>query len=367
MVEFLTDIPLPGRMLTMSNVPAGSSGVRKPLSAFVAGPENRLVAGAISALMQSTSCATEAQQLNRLKPPVLVLFGPSGTGKTHLARGLVRYWQEHRGPESAEYIPAADFRHRLNDAVKRQAELEFRRAVRSHQLLAIDDLHHLPADDYTWHEMRNTLDDYRERGATVIVTSTEPIAAIPSVPLDIRGRLACGLTLQLAPPGSAARTRLIRHASQALGRPLSEDTADRLASGLSGTVNTIFGAVFELCSAANQRGTTDSSRADQLLAARADRRPTLREIVAAVARHQSVTQVQLKSASRRQSIVFARAIAIFLARELAVASYEQIGRALGNRDHTTIIHSYRKIVSQNERDPQTQRTLEQLRHILLSR
>ena len=160
----------------------------------------------------------------------------------------------------------------------------FAATVRSHQLLAIDDLHHLPADDYAWQEMRNTLDDYRERGATVIVTSTEPITALPNLPLDIRSRLACGLALQLAPPGSAARMRIIRHASQALGRPLSQDAADRLARGLSGTANTIFGAVFELCSAANSRATSDLSRADQLLAARADRRPTLREIVAAVAR-----------------------------------------------------------------------------------
>jgi chromosomal replication initiator protein len=367
MVEFLTDIPLPGRMLAMPTAPAGSSAVREPLPAFVAGPENRLVAGAISALMKATLSATEAQQSNRLTPPALALFGPSGVGKTHLARGLVRYWHEHHGSESAEYIPAADFRHRLNDAIKRQAELEFRNTIRSYQLLAIDDLQHLPADEHVLQDLRNTLDDYQERGATVIVTSTEPISSLPNLPLDIRSRLACGLALQLAPPGNAARMRIIRHASQALGNPLSEDAADRLARGLSGTANTLFGAVFELCSGASSRDTSDSNRADQLLAARTDCRPTLRAIVAAVARHQSLTQVQLKSASRRQSIVFARAIAVFLARELASASYEEIGRALGNRDHTTIIHSYRKIARQYERDPQTQQTLERLRRVLLSR
>ena len=58
---------------------------------------------------------------------------------------------------------------------------------------------------------------------------------------------------------------------------------------------------------------------------------------------------------------------MFLARELAGASYDEIGRALGGRDHTTIIHSYRKIARQRERDPQTQQALEHLRRILLSR
>jgi len=109
------------------------------------------------------------------------------------------------------------------------------------------------------------------------------------------------------------------------------------------------------------------TRADQLLAARAARRPTLREITTVVARYQNLPQSQLKSSSRRQSIVFARAIVVFLAREVAAATYDEIGRALGGRDHTTIIHNYRKIARQRERDPQTQETLEHLRRILLSR
>jgi chromosomal replication initiator protein len=337
------------------------------LPAFVAGPENRLVAGAIGQLMHATSNASNATPPKPLAPSVLVLFGPSGTGKTHLARGLVRHWHEHCGPATAEYIPAADFRHRFNDAIKRQAELEFRNAIRGHQLLAIDDLQHLPPDDHVLQELRYTLDDYEERGGTVIVTSTQPITALPNLPPDIRSRLAGGLALQLAPPGDAARMRIIRHASHALGRPLSEEAANRLARGMPGTANNLFGAVFELCNTATASGMSDANRAEKLLAARAARRPTLREIVAAVARHQDLPQSQLKSSSRRQSIVFARAIVVFLARELASASYDEIGRALGGRDHTTIIHNYRKIDGQRERDPQTQQTLEHLRRILLSR
>ena len=118
----------------MPNAPANSSFAPAPLPAFVAGPENRLVAGAIGQLMQSTSAEPNAAPPNRLESPalpILVLFGPSGTGKTHLARGLIRHWHEHRGPESAEFTTATDFRYGLNDAIKRQAEVEFRGAIRA--------------------------------------------------------------------------------------------------------------------------------------------------------------------------------------------------------------------------------------------
>ena len=102
-------------------------------------------------------------------------------------------------------------------------------------------------------------------------------------------------------------------------------------------------------------------------AATSARRPTIREITAVVARNQNVPQSQLKSSSRKQSIVFARGLIVFLARELANLSYEEIGRALGGRDHTTIIHNYRKIAHECETNPQTAQTLESLRRTLLSR
>ncbi len=191
--------------------------------------------------MQSTTPATD-----KFAPSVLVLFGPSGIGKTHLAQGLVRHWQSELGEGSAAYTTAADFRHRLNDAVKRQAELEFRTAFRGRQLLAIDDLQHLPPDDHVLQVLRYTLDDYQDRGGTVVVTSTSPINELPHLPPDLRSRLACGLALQLAPPGDAARVRIIRHAAHALGRPISEEAADRLAHGLEGTANDLHGAVFQL-------------------------------------------------------------------------------------------------------------------------
>lgn len=365
MLDCVTEIPLPGRVLSPPN--GSSRASREPLPAFVAGPENQLVASAIGTLIESASPADDLATVNEFAPTVLALFGASGTGKSHLAHGLVRHWQTQLGDSTAAYTTAADFRHRLNDAIKRQAELEFRTEFRGRQLLAIDDLQHLPADDYAWQELRYTLDDYEDRGATVVITAADPIASLANIPADIRSRLACGLTLQLAAPDVGARLQILRHAAQALRHPISDEVANRLAYGIDGTANRLFQAIFALCAPAKGQPANDTARADAVLAARAARRPELREIIAVVARHQNVPQSQLKSASRRQSIVTARGIVVFLARELAGVSYEEIGRALGGRDHTTIIHNYRKIDTLRKHDPQSQQTLEHLRRILLSR
>jgi chromosomal replication initiator protein len=365
MLDYVTEIPLAGRIFALGAARVGAADERAPLPAFMAGPENRLVADAIGELMRAPASAGGNIAAKKSAPTLLVLFGASGTGKTHLACGLVRHWQSLCGDESAVYTTAADFRHLLYDAIRRQAELEFRADYRGRQLLVIDDLQHLPDDEYALQELRYTLDDYEGRGA-VVVTSSEPIAMLPNLPRDIRSRLAGGLALHLAAPGDAARGRIIRQAADALGRPLTDAAADRLSRGTDGTANNVFSALFELC-AGGEPGASDERQIDQLLASRAARRPTLHEIVAIVARQQNLPQSQLKSGSRRQSLVFARGLVAYLARELAGATYEQIGRALGGRDHTTILHAYQKIARTRESDSQLQRTLEQLCRLLAIR
>ena len=202
----------------------------------------------------------------------------------------------------------------------------------------------------------------------VLVTANEPIATLGNISTDIRSRLSGGLSLQLALPGVAARQQILRQAAAALGRPLSAEIAARLANGIDGAAHELFAALFELYAhSPNFAGDAAEKQAERLLAARIARRPSLREIVAVVAKYYRRPQAVLKSDSRRQSTVLPRAVIIFLARELTDCTYEQIGRALGGRDHTTIMHSYKKIDRDRQHDFDIQQSLEELRRILLSR
>jgi chromosomal replication initiator protein len=365
-VDPLAEIPLPGRICRLPPPGVAGTSATAALPSFVAGPENRLAAGAFRELL-SAGCGRPAEdaRARRLAPAVVALFGPGGTGKTHLAHGLVRYWQGQHGAAAAEYMPAGDFRRQLAAAIRDNAIVEFRRRVRQRMLLALDDLQQLPNDEYLLQELRYTFDSLEESAGTLLVTSNRPASTLANLPADVRSRLSAGLMVQLAPPGLAARLRIIRQLSSSLGRPLEESAARQLAAGVTGTASDLIGALFEFFRSPSVNGRSDAAHAEQLVAAR-QRRPALRDIVAAVARHTRVPQKQLKSDSRKRSIVFARAVAVYLARELAAASYHDIGRALGGRDHTTIMHNYRVIDHQRLRDAATQQTLEELRRILIS-
>lgn len=367
MVDYLAEIPLPGRILASPATNLARRAEHAALPSFVAGPENRLVAATLNRLLTSVAATPTVDTAREFAPRVIALFGPSSVGKTHLARGLVEHWQKQFGNDSAHYTTAADFRREFTEAIDTNRVVDFRNECRGRRLLAIDDLHRLPNTDFLMQELRYTLDAFEENHGIIVVTSHRPADTLSNLPPDIQSRLACGLSLQLAPPSSAARVRIIRHASTALGRELSDDAANRLADGVTGSATQVFGALFDLWSTPPVNGAHDAHQTAQLLTARTPRRPTLQEIVAVVAKYTNIPQKQLKSGSRKQSIVFARAIAVYLARELAAESYDQIGRALGGRDHTTIMHNYKKIDRELTRDLATQEAVADLRRILLSR
>jgi chromosomal replication initiator protein len=363
-VDHITEIPLPGRTVVASTGDSTDRATGITLPSFVAGPENRLVAAAVTELTRDDD--PQKPLIIRRNVPILALYGPSGSGKTHVASGLVRLWHNRCGSESAVYFTAADFRRALADAIDSETVPAFRNRIRSCRLLAIDDLHRLPNDGYLSEELRNTLDAFESAGGTVVVTSPHSAGMLVNLTPDIRSRLASGLVLQLALPGTAARERLIHQLAAALGRTISDDAADRLAAGVQGSANELVGTVFELLTAVPSRIGIDLKHADNLLARRATRRPTLREITALVAKYFRQPQAVLRSASRRQSAVLPRAIVVYLARELTGASYDEIGRSLGGRDHTTVMHNYRKIERDRQHDLAIQETLTELRRILLS-
>jgi chromosomal replication initiator protein len=366
-VDCLIEIPLPGRAFCASDGAAAHLASSMVMPTFVAGPENRLLASAISRLIPTLQPSSFDSP--QLPLAVFAIHGPAGTGKTHLARGLVQTWQEHCGSESAEFFAASDFRHLLIDAIKNKTVAEFRQRVRRRALLVIDDVDHLPRDEYLQQELRSTLDAVEEHSSTLVVTSSHSTSTLRNLSVDVRSRLAAGLSLELTPPDELARTQILRRASAALGRPLSEPAAAKLAAGVGGTAADLFGALFELLadrptwSAGNAAG-RDVRCVEQYLGRRAARRPSLRNILQAVAKYCAIPQKMLKSSSRRQSVVLARSIAVYLSRELTGLSYERIGAGLGGRDHTTMMHSHRKIERRITRDFATREAVDELRRIL---
>ncbi len=322
---------------------------------FVVGAENCLAAAPLEALLADTNLADIAVRFNPL-----VLVGPSGSGKSHAACGLVRTWSGRLGNDAVAYFTAADFGRQRQDAETEKRLDVWRSELRSKKLVVIEDIDRLRSNATIHREASDTIDAIISAGGVVIVTSlVEPIACA-KLSSHLRDRLVAGLTVRFQSPERGARRAILANASAARGLEVSPEQLDVLAARDCGTPAQLLGRLAEL---KNFSADGASSPAVTL-----QPRPTvnvnLKQILAVTARYFNVTQAAITGPSRRSSLVEARNVVVHLARRLTSLSYAAIGRGLGGRDHTTIMHADRRMADRVASDPTVYQAIDELERVL---
>ena len=294
------------------------------LGGFVAGPENQLVDAAISELLSPTGC---------LVSPV-VLYGPSGVGKTHLALAIVAYWKAQPDHPPVKYAVAIDFARELAEAIETKTLDEFGVAYRRASLLVLEDVQHLAGKQAAQRELLQILDSLADDQARVLVTISRSPGMLDGMLPGLQSRLQAGLAVAVEPPGPVARAIIFRRLAVVREIELSESLVEFLAENVCGAVPALDAVLVEL----KMSGSMNLEAVRRWLADRHHEEPSLREIAVATARHFSLRLGDLRSAARRRSLVVARGVAMYLCRSLTRLSLEQIGGYFGGRDHTTVSH-----------------------------
>lgn len=356
MVDGVIDIPLPGRSLESAADDSGAIEARH----FLAGPENHLVETVVRSVIE--------EPVNGYNP--LVFYGPSGTGKSHLAHGLADAWKARNRRQRVVCTTAVDFARELADAIETQGVDEFRAKHRSAGFLVIEDLGMLATRKSgkinVQEELICTIDALAAEDRWVIVTASVPPTALPGILPALQSRLMSGLLLPLFPPGAEARLAILEQLASVRDISLPEPVARVLADGLAVTAPELAGSLLQFTSPARfQNDPFDLESARRYVAKRTGKhRPTLHEIALATARHFSLRLSDLRSPVRRRALVVARGVVVYLARQLTEESLDKIGDYFGGRDHSTVMHSCRKTEELIGCDPAVREAVEQLKSSL---
>jgi chromosomal replication initiator protein len=320
---------------------------------FLAGPENMLVR-ALAACVEAESLACNP----------LALCGASGVGKTALAHALAVRRREKLGLRSIVATTGVDFARALASAIESDSVADLRTRHQRCDLLLIDGLDRLATKPAAQQFLLSILDTLLRRGSLVLVTTRTLPQALNGLLPGLASRLSGGLIVPLAPPGLPARRELLRQLATRHDLTLNEDALARFAgegTAVPLTALNLRHAVLQLAAAqANGQSIRWPQIAALIAAESPDAKAVIKHTTAAVARQMQLTAGQLKGKSRQQAIADARGLAMFIARRLTQASYAEIGRHFGNRDHSTVLHACQKYERRVAQDNETRRLVADL-------
>jgi chromosomal replication initiator protein len=327
---------------------------------FVIGDSNRLAHAA---------ALTVAELPGQAYNP-LFICGPPGVGKTHLMHSIASLLIDHNPGLVLRTATGESFTNEFRVALGGGQMDGFKTRFRRADVLLIDDVQFLERKAKTEEEFFHTFNALHEAGAQIVLTSDRPPRDLQALEDRLRERFEAGLVADIHPPDFNTRLTILRKRALHDAVELAdEQVLETIARRVVINVRALEGALIRTVAYSSLTGRPLSTElAEEVLAGlypqSAAAPCSVAEIQAVACEHFKLTPTELLSSSRTARIAWPRQVAMYLARELTEDSLPAIGRHFGGRDHTTVLHAWRRTTQRLATDAGSRKTVENLRHLL---
>jgi chromosomal replication initiator protein len=330
--------PVPGALPSSHSRP--NLNPRYSFGRFVVGNNNQLAAAA---------CRAVAGQPARMYNP-LFLYGGVGLGKTHLMHAIGNQILEENPSLRVVYVPSEQFMNELVTSIQMGKTADFRRKYRQMDLLLVDDVHFLQRKEATQEEFFHTFNALYDAQKQIVLASDRPPKELPGLEQRLVSRFEWGLVADLRRPDLETRVAILRKKAEDDRLTLDPEVIDYIAGACRSSVRELEGAVIKLLaysSLTHQEITVGLAQValQGVFGAPPEEGPSItpERIQTVVAKHFHVTPAALTSKRRTKDLTTPRHLAMYLIKEMLDLPLVQIGNLFGGRDHSTVIHSIRKI------------------------
>jgi chromosomal replication initiator protein len=311
---------------------------RYSFESFVIGPSNRFAHAAALSVAE-----TPARSYNPL-----FVYGGAGLGKTHLLQAISHYVRENYPTYRVRYISTETLLNEFVDAIRKNAQPEFKRRYREIDVLLVDDIQFMEGKEQLQEEFFYTFNSLHEAQRQIVLSSDRPPDAIATLEDRLRSRFKMGLITDIQPPDFETRLAILRKKGEHSGTRVPPDVLEFIAANITYNIRELEGALIRVSAYAALNNTDLTvDLAGEILAdsisSTKPRQITAGFIIERTAEMFHLDVEQLKGKSRTRDLVHARQVGMYVCRELTDLSYPQIGKEFGGRDHTTVIHAYDKI------------------------
>lgn len=326
---------------------------------FIVGSNNKFAQAAALAVAESPG--------DTYNP--LFIYGGAGLGKTHLMHSIAHYIIDNNENSKVLYVTSEEFTNELIETIRNgnnSAMSKFREKYRNIDVLLVDDIQFIIGKESTQEEFFHTFNSLHSAKKQIIISSDKPPKDMEILEERFRSRFEWGLIADITLPDYETRMAILHKKEELDGYNISEEVIKYIATNIKSNIRELEGAFNKVMASSKlekkevtlelaEKALKDIISPDQ------QKVITPEYIISVVAEHYHVTTADLCGNKRSSKIVMPRQIAMYLCRDIIDTSLKTIGKNLGNRDHTTVMHGIEKIEKELQTNDNLKNSIDTLR------
>ena len=325
---------------------------------YVVGGNNRFAHNASLAVAESPGEAYNP----------LFLYGGPGLGKTHLMHAIGHFIIENNPDSKVLYVTSEQFTNEVIESIrsgKAEAMSRLRDKYRTVDVLMVDDVQFIIGKESTQEEFFHTFNVLHQSGKQIILSSDKPPKEMETLEERFRSRFEMGLISDIQAPDYETRMAILKKNAENNLQKIDDEVFEYIATNIKSNIRELEGAYNKIIafSRLNKLGgsiTLDDAKEalKDIIYPETSKVITIPLIISTVCEQYGIKQEDVTSKKRHKEIVLPRQIIMYLSREYTESPLEEIGRALGKKDHTTVMSGINKIKDLLEGDNEVSRTVD---------
>ena len=299
----------------------------------------------------------------------LFIWGGVGIGKTHLMTAIGHSAIEKEAESKVFFCTGEDFTNDIVEGIRNKTTQSFRDKYRKLEILLIDDIQFIAGKDSVQEEFFHTFNALVSSGSQIILTSDQPPSEIQKLEERLRSRFEAGLIVDIAPPDFELRCAIVEIKSKQRGVDLPDNLIHLIAGNID-TPRKIEGLLIRILSEINLKKSVLNESLIENLIGKGDDQINLKikaspnDIMTAVQKYYSLGKKQLLGESRVKQFAQPRQLLMYLLRTQLSLPYQEVGRLVGGRDHTTVMHAVDKITQMASNNVQIREDIRGIKNVL---
>ncbi len=300
----------------------------------------------------------------------LYIHGDVGMGKTHLLNAIAIDFKKNFPHLKMILMSAERFMYQFIKAIRFKETIKFKDQFRSIDVLMIDDIQFISGKGSTQEEFFHTFDDLINQGKQIIISSNKSPIDILHLDEKLKSRMAGGLVVDFLPSNFELRLDILKKKVEVLNLDIPLEVLKFLASNIVNNIRELEGALNRIWANYELTGKKiNIENSKQLLSdilSLHEKNISITNIKQQVSSYYNLELSDMSSSRRSINIARPRQIAMFLCKSLTSHSYPEIGRSFGGKDHTTVIHAFKKIETLLKDDKRLKKQISELKESIFS-